>query len=92
MIDILDELQEVNSYVKVHLRSGDILYGVPDIVEFDDDEETGEIIKSIHFFAMNKKTHIILERMKLKATPSAGKRIFPNRKGAGPRSAGLITL
>ena len=41
MIDILDELQEVNSYVKVHLRSGDILYGVPDIVEFDDDEETG---------------------------------------------------
>ena len=43
MIDILDELQDVNGYVKVLLRSGDVLYGVPDIIEFDDDEETGEI-------------------------------------------------
>ena len=55
MIDILDELQDVNKYVKVLLRSGDVLYGVPDIIEFDDDEETGEIIKSILFFPMNKK-------------------------------------
>ena len=55
MIDILDELQDVNGYVKVLLRSGIILYGVPDCVEFDDDEETGEIIKSILFFPMNKK-------------------------------------
>ena len=55
MIDILDELQDVNKYVKVLLRSGDELYGVPDCVEFDDDEETGEIIKSILFFPMNKK-------------------------------------
>ena len=55
MIDILDELQEVNSYVKVRLRSGDILYGIPDIVEFDDDEETGEIVKSLLFIPMNKK-------------------------------------
>ena len=55
MIDILDELQDVNGYVKVLLRSGKILYGVPDCVEFDDDEETGEIIKSILFFPMNKK-------------------------------------
>ena len=55
MIDILDELQDVNGYVKVLLRSGDVLYGVPDIIEFDDDEETGEIIKSILFFPMNKK-------------------------------------
>lgn len=30
MIDILDELQDVNKYVKVLLRSGDELYGVPD--------------------------------------------------------------
>lgn len=55
MIDILDELQDVNGYVKVLLHSGDVLYGVPDCVEFDDDEETGEIIKSILFFPMNKK-------------------------------------
>ena len=55
MIDILDELQDVNGCVQVLLRSGIILYGVPDCVEFDDDEETGEIIKSILFFPMNKK-------------------------------------
>ena len=55
MIDILDELQDVNGYVKVLLRSGDVLYGVPDCVEFDDNEETGEIIKSICFIPMNKK-------------------------------------
>ena len=53
MIDILDELQNVNGYVKVLLRSGDVLYGVPDCVEFDDDEETGKIITSILFFPMN---------------------------------------
>ena len=55
MFDILDELQDVNSYVKVLLRSGEILYGVPDCVEFDDDEETGEIVKSLLFIPMNKK-------------------------------------
>ena len=55
MIDILDELMYTRSYVKVHLRSGDILYGIPDIVEFDDDEETGEIVKSLLFIPMNKK-------------------------------------
>ena len=48
MIDILDELQDVNGYVKVLLRSGDELYGVPDCVEFDDNEENkGKVIVAL---------------------------------------------
>ena len=89
MIDILDELQEVNSYVKVHLRSGDILYGVPDIVEFDDDEETGEIIKSIHFFAMNKKYAYYLREDEVESYTKCRKEDIPESERSRPPLSGL---
>lgn len=89
MIDILDELQDVNGYVKVLLRSGDELYGVPDCVEFDDDEETGEIIKSILFFPMNKKYVYNLTEDDIVSFTECRKEDIPESERSRPLISGL---
>lgn len=89
MIDILDELQDVNGYVKVLLRSGDELYGVPDCVEFDDDEETGEIIKSILFFPMNKKYVYNLTEDDIVSFTECRKEDIPESEKSRPLISGL---
>ena len=89
MIDILDELQDVNGYVKVLLRSGIILYGVPDCVEFDDDEETGEIIKSILFFPMNKKYVYNLTENDIVSFTECRKEDIPESEKNRPLISGL---
>ena len=89
MIDILDELQDVNSYVKVLLRSGKILYGVPDCVEFDDDEETGEIIKSICFIPMNKKYMYYLRENDIESYIKCRKEDIPESERSRPLISGL---
>lgn len=89
MIDILDELQDVNGYVKVLLHSGDVLYGVPDCVEFDDDEETGEIIKSILFFPMNKKYVYNLTESDIVSFTECRKEDIPESEKNRPLISGL---
>ena len=89
MIDILDELQDVNGYVKVLLRSGKILYGVPDCVEFDDDEETGEIIKSICFIPMNKKYMYYLREDDIESYTKCRKENIPESEKNRPLISGL---
>ena len=89
MIDILDELQDVNGYVKVLLRSGDVLYGVPDIIEFDDDEETGEIIKSICFIPMNKKYMYYLRKDDIESYTRCRKEDIPESERSRPLISGL---
>ena len=89
MIDILDELQDVNGYVKVLLRSGIILYGVPDCVEFDDDEETGEIIKSICFIPMNKQYMYYLREDDIESYTKCRKEDIPESEKNRPLISGL---
>ena len=89
MIDILDELMFTQSYVKVLLRSGDELYGVSDIVEFDDDEETGEIIKSICFIPMNKKYMYNLREADIVSFTRCRKEDIPESEKTRPLISGL---
>lgn len=49
MIDILDKLQAVNGYVRLVLTSGEIVFGKPDCVVWDEDEEGYDTIKNIRF-------------------------------------------
>lgn len=89
MIDILDELQDVNSYVKLLLRSGDELYGISDCIEFDDDEETGEIIKSIRFIPMNKKYAYYLTEDDIVSFTECRKEDIPESEKTRPLISGL---
>lgn len=49
MIDILDELQAVNSHVRLVLKSGEIMFGKPDCIVWDEDEDGWETVKTIRF-------------------------------------------
>lgn len=49
MIDILDKLQAVNGYVRLVLKSGEIMFGKPDCVVWDEDEDGYDTIKTIRF-------------------------------------------
>ena len=58
MMDILDELESMEGYVRLTLKSGEIIYGRSDCVVFDEiegDEEDYEIVKSLLFLPMNEK-------------------------------------
>ncbi len=48
-IDILDKLQNVDGYVRLVLKSGEIMYGKPDCIVHDEDEEGWETIRKIRF-------------------------------------------
>ena len=57
-MDILDELQEMKGYVRLTLKSGEIIYGRSDCIVFDEiegDEGDYEIVKSLIFLPMNEK-------------------------------------
>ncbi len=49
MYDILDVLQEENGYVRLSLSDGSTLYGLPQCVVYDEDENGWDTIKSIMF-------------------------------------------
>ena len=49
MIDILDKLQAVDGYVRLVLKSGEIIFGKPDCIVYDEDEDGYDTIKKIRF-------------------------------------------
>lgn len=49
MIDILDRLEEVSGFVRLVLKSGEIMFGKPDCIVWDEDEEGYDTIKTIRF-------------------------------------------
>lgn len=49
MIDILDGLEEVNGFVRLSLKSGEIIFGKPDCIVWDEDDEGMDTIKTIRF-------------------------------------------
>ena len=61
MMDILDELESMEGYVRLTLKSGDIIYGRSDCIVFDEIErdeenyEDFEVVESLLFLPMNEK-------------------------------------
>ena len=51
--DILDRLQEVNGYVRLVMASGEIIFGRPQCIVYDEDNEGWETIKTIMFHPWN---------------------------------------
>lgn len=49
MIDILDRLQNVDGFVRLVLKSGEIMFGHPDCVVWDEDEDGWATVKTIRF-------------------------------------------
>lgn len=49
MMDILDKLQSEDGYVRIVMSSGAIMFGKPDCIVYDEDENGDEIIKKIRF-------------------------------------------
>ena len=49
MIDILDKLQVQKGYVRLVLSSGEIVFGKPDCIVYDEDENGDETIKQLRF-------------------------------------------
>lgn len=49
MVDILDELQAVKGFVRLELYSGEIVFGKPDCIVYDEDDDGDETIKKIRF-------------------------------------------
>lgn len=49
MIDILDRLQVQKGFVRLVLSSGEIVFGKPDCIVYDEDENGDETIKRIRF-------------------------------------------
>lgn len=48
-IDILDRLQEETGFVRLVLVSGEIVYGRPQCIVYDEDDEGWDTIKTIMF-------------------------------------------
>ena len=53
MIDVLDELQAVDGYVQLVLKNGEIQFGKPDCIVYDEDKEGFDTIKTIRFVPWN---------------------------------------
>lgn len=49
MIDILDKLEDVNGFVRLSMKSGEIIFGKPDCIVWDEDDSGMETIKTIRF-------------------------------------------
>ena len=49
VIDILDRLRAHKGFVRLVLESGEIVYGKPDCIVYDEDENGDEVIKLIRF-------------------------------------------
>ena len=52
-IDILDRLQEVNGYVRLVMASGEVIFGRPQCIVYDEDDEGWETVKTIMFEPWN---------------------------------------
>ena len=48
-LDILDKLQDANSYVRLVLIDGVVEYGYPHCIVYEEDEDGYETIKTIRF-------------------------------------------
>lgn len=49
VIDILDRLRAEKGFVRLVLASGEIVFGKPDCIVYDEDENGDEVIKQIRF-------------------------------------------
>lgn len=49
IMDILDELQNVDGFVRLVLKSGEIVFGKPDCIVYDEDEDGFDTLKKIRF-------------------------------------------
>lgn len=49
MIDILDKLQNVDGFVRLVLKTGEVMFGHPDCIVWDEDAEGYDTIKTIRF-------------------------------------------
>lgn len=49
MIDILDKLQNVDGFVRLITKSGEIMFGHPDCIVWDEDEQGWETVKTLRF-------------------------------------------
>jgi len=49
LIDILDKLQAVKGFVRLVLKSGEIMFGKPDCIVYDEDKNGYDTIKKIRF-------------------------------------------
>lgn len=47
--DILDKLQDEEGFVRLVLASGEIVYGKPDCITYDEDQNGFDTIKDIRF-------------------------------------------
>ena len=59
-MDILDELQSIDTCLKVVLRSGDVLTGYADCIVYDEDSDGYDTIKQIRFEPQHQKYAIYL--------------------------------
>lgn len=49
MIDILDRLQAEEGFVRLVLNTGIIMFGKPDCIVYDEDENGDEVVKKLRF-------------------------------------------
>lgn len=63
-LDIIDKLQEEKGFVRLVLKSGEIVYGFPQIIVYEEDEEGYETVKTIMFkpyFGLHEKFYKLEE-------------------------------
>lgn len=65
MIDILDKLQNVDGFVRLVLKSGEIIFGHPDCIVWDEDDDGWETIKTIRFepYYSNKAIYFTVDEI-----------------------------
>ena len=49
MITIIDKLQNVDSYVRLVLKTGEVMFGKPDCIVYEEDDEGWETIPMLRF-------------------------------------------
>ena len=59
-LDILDELQSIDDYVKVTLKIGTVLVGYADCIVYEEDSDGYDTIKMIRFEPKGQKHAIYL--------------------------------
>ncbi len=63
-LDIIDKLQDEKGFVRLVLTSGEIVYGLPQMIVYEEDEEGWETVKTIMFepyFGLNEKFYKLEE-------------------------------
>lgn len=61
-LDILDKLENEIGFVRIVLSSGAIVYGKPDCIVYDEDEEGFDTIKTIRFEPYTNQTAIYYKK------------------------------